>query len=198
MVSETVRLPVKVVPGSSRSCIAGWLGETLRVRVTAPPERGKANAAVEELIAEALGLLPGDVRILTGKTSPRKVVEIVGISMSEIRGRLNDRPPTTTQEPAMRLIFEDPSSGTELVRTVRGPDAPATVPIRFEPARSTDRLIGEPTAWANSPGPGQALIFTVPVPGPREPERSTTLRIHVEGRSRSSTVRIPITIKHNL
>ena len=49
------RLPVKVVPGSSKNCIAGWLGEALRVRVMAPPERGKANTAVEKVIADALG-----------------------------------------------------------------------------------------------------------------------------------------------
>ena len=85
----TVRFPIKVVPGSSRSHIAGWLGETLKVRATAPPERGKANAAVEKVIADALGLPRQSTRIVAGTTSSRKVVEIVGLSESEIRERLS-------------------------------------------------------------------------------------------------------------
>jgi uncharacterized protein (TIGR00251 family) len=85
---KVTRLPVKVVPGSSKNCIAGWLGEALRVRVTAPPERGKANTAVEKLIAEALGLSNDAVNIVRGSTSPRKIVEIAGLPEPEIRSRL--------------------------------------------------------------------------------------------------------------
>ena len=85
----TIKLAIKVVPASSRSCIAGWLGETLKVRVTAPAERGKANAAVEVTIAEALGVPKKSARVIAGKTSPRKVVEIVGLSESEVYRRLS-------------------------------------------------------------------------------------------------------------
>jgi uncharacterized protein YggU (UPF0235/DUF167 family) len=88
----TIRLPVKVVPGSSQSCIAGWLGDTLKVRVTAPPEQGKANAAVEALIADALGLPRGSVRVVAGTTSPRKVVEVAVLSESEVYRRLGKTP----------------------------------------------------------------------------------------------------------
>jgi uncharacterized protein len=84
------RLPIKVVPGSSRSGIAGWLGDTLRVRVTAPAERGKANAAVESLLREVLGLSSGGARIVSGSSSSRKTVEIIGLSDSEARRRLSD------------------------------------------------------------------------------------------------------------
>ncbi len=85
----TIKLSIKVVPASSRNCIAGWMGETLKVRVTAPAERGKANAAVEITIAEALGVSKAYARVITGKTSPRKVVEIVGLSKSEVYRRLS-------------------------------------------------------------------------------------------------------------
>jgi uncharacterized protein (TIGR00251 family) len=85
-----VRLPIKVVAGSSRSGIAGWLGDTLRIRVSAPAERGKANAAVEALLSEALDLPGGGARIISGRASPRKVVEIIGLSEAEIRRRLSD------------------------------------------------------------------------------------------------------------
>jgi uncharacterized protein YggU (UPF0235/DUF167 family) len=85
----TVQLLIKVVPASSRNCIAGWLGDTLKVRVTAQPERGKANAAVEATIAEALGISIASARVIQGRTSPRKIVEILGLSEDEVYRRLS-------------------------------------------------------------------------------------------------------------
>ena len=83
-----IRLRIKAVPGSSRDGLAGWLGDTLKVRVTAAPERGKANAAIEALVAEALGLPRGSTRIVAGRTSSRKVLEITGVSEAELQRRL--------------------------------------------------------------------------------------------------------------
>jgi uncharacterized protein YggU (UPF0235/DUF167 family) len=85
-------LPVKVVPGSSRDGIAGWLGATLKVRVSVPAERGRANAAVERVLAEALGVPRSCARIVTGRTSARKVVEISRLTESEVRARLAKGP----------------------------------------------------------------------------------------------------------
>lgn len=45
-----MKLVLKVIPGASREGIAGWLGDTLKVRVTALPEGGKANRAVETIV----------------------------------------------------------------------------------------------------------------------------------------------------
>jgi uncharacterized protein YggU (UPF0235/DUF167 family) len=82
-----------VVPGSSRDAIAGWLGDTLKVRVKAPAERGRANAAVEEILAGALGVPKECARIVAGRTSARKVVEIHGLAEPEIRRRLSRAAP---------------------------------------------------------------------------------------------------------
>jgi uncharacterized protein len=81
-------LLIKVVPGSSRDCIAEWLDDTLKIRVRARAEGGKANAAAEEVVAKALGV-PKCARIVAGRSSPRKVVEISGLSESEIHKRLS-------------------------------------------------------------------------------------------------------------
>ena len=81
-------LSIKVVPKSSRDRVAGWMGDALKVCVTAPPEKGKANAAVEALLAEALGLPRESVRIVAGLASPRKTVEIDGLDDAELRRRL--------------------------------------------------------------------------------------------------------------
>lgn len=82
----TIRL--KVVPGSSRSAIAGWLGERLKVRVAAPPEAGKANEAVRRLLAEALGVPPRQVAIIAGESTPEKTVLISGVSADQVAQRL--------------------------------------------------------------------------------------------------------------
>jgi uncharacterized protein YggU (UPF0235/DUF167 family) len=82
-----VKLPIKVVPGSSRDSIAGWLGDTLKITVRAAAEGGKANAAVEATLAKTLGV-PKCARIVAGKTSSRKIVEISGLTETEICKRL--------------------------------------------------------------------------------------------------------------
>jgi uncharacterized protein len=85
---RVARLSIKVVPKASGDAIGGFLEELLKVRVTAPPERGKANAAVEALIAETLGVPRGHVRVVAGHGSARKTVEITGLSEQDLRMRL--------------------------------------------------------------------------------------------------------------
>jgi hypothetical protein len=82
-----VRLQIKVVPGSSREAVE-WLGELLKVRVRAAPENGKANAAVEALLARRLGLPANAVRIVAGFGSALKAVEISGYDPESLRARL--------------------------------------------------------------------------------------------------------------
>jgi uncharacterized protein (TIGR00251 family) len=79
-IADGVVLRIKVVPGASRSKIAGVLGDRLKVAVAAPPEGGKANRAACELLAEALGVPARDVSITEGHTQPRKTVQVVGIN----------------------------------------------------------------------------------------------------------------------
>lgn len=77
--SEKV-LKVWVQPRSARNEVIGFRGEFLRVRVTAPPERGEANNLCRELLAEALGVPPSQVEILSGQGARWKRVRIWGAS----------------------------------------------------------------------------------------------------------------------
>jgi uncharacterized protein (TIGR00251 family) len=81
-------LNVKVSPGARSDAIAGWLGDVLKVRVTAPPERGKANEAVCRLLAAQLGLPASAVSVSRGTTSRDKLVQVDGLDEDEIRRRL--------------------------------------------------------------------------------------------------------------
>jgi uncharacterized protein (TIGR00251 family) len=82
------RLKVKAVPGASRTEIVGRLGEALKIRVAAPPEGGKANREILELLAERLGLPAAAVSLVSGGTSPAKVVELRGITAEQAWARL--------------------------------------------------------------------------------------------------------------
>lgn len=83
-----MKIAIKVVPGSSRDVIAGWLGDVLKVRVRAKPEQGKANAAVEKMLAKALGLPKQSVKITAGKTASRKTVEFEGLTLEQLREKV--------------------------------------------------------------------------------------------------------------
>lgn len=86
---EITRLTLKVVPGSSRNVITGWLGDALKVRVTQPPENGKANKAVISLLATALDIPAKHISICTGHTASTKVIEVQGISNAELRTKID-------------------------------------------------------------------------------------------------------------
>lgn len=85
---KIARIAVKVSPKASRNAINGWHETVLKLAVTAAPERGRANAAVTELLADALDLPKSAVRVVAGETSKTKQVEIIGLEMTEVLARL--------------------------------------------------------------------------------------------------------------
>jgi uncharacterized protein (TIGR00251 family) len=86
---NAVVLSVKVVPRSSRTAIAGILNGMLKVKLAAAPEKGKANQALVEFLADTLGIKKNAVKITSGLTSPVKTIEITGISAELLPDRLN-------------------------------------------------------------------------------------------------------------
>jgi uncharacterized protein (TIGR00251 family) len=82
------RLKVKVVPGAARTEVVGRLGDALKVRVAAPPEGGRANREVTALIAARLGLPAAAVTVLSGRSSPAKVLGVTGVPEAAAWARL--------------------------------------------------------------------------------------------------------------
>ena len=82
------KINVKVVPSSSRNLIVGWLGESLKIKVKAPPERGKANAAVIGLLASKLDIDKELIEVVSGQSSPSKVLSIHGLDDFQIMALL--------------------------------------------------------------------------------------------------------------
>ena len=80
---------VKVVPGASRDRIMGELGGALKVGVSAPPEKGRANKAVIALLARALGLRPSLLRIASGTATAYKTCTVNTLSREQLQGLLS-------------------------------------------------------------------------------------------------------------
>ena len=86
--SGSILIRLKAVPGAKRDQVSGVLGDRLKVRVSAPPEGGKANKAICALLAAALGIKPRDVEIVGGQTSPEKLARVSGVAIEAVRAAL--------------------------------------------------------------------------------------------------------------
>ena len=85
---EDVLIWVKAVPGASRNEIAGVVGDRLKIRISAPPQGGKANTAICKLLASSLGLKAKQISIERGETSPAKIVRISGAVLGDVISEL--------------------------------------------------------------------------------------------------------------
>ena len=87
--AEGCVLPVRAQPGARRAGVQGEQNGALKVAVTAPPEDGRANQALLEILREALGLKRSQMELLSGQTSRDKRFLIRGVTKEELRGRVD-------------------------------------------------------------------------------------------------------------
>ena len=81
-------LKLKVQPGARKNEVAGTWLDSLKVRVTSPPEAGKANKACIGLLAKQLGIPKSNINIVIGHTSREKQVCICGLSKKDLLVKL--------------------------------------------------------------------------------------------------------------
>ena len=86
--AEGCVLPVRAQPGARRAGVQGEQNGALKVAVTAPPEDGRANQALVEVLREALGLKRSQLELLSGQTSRDKRFLIRGLTRAELEQRL--------------------------------------------------------------------------------------------------------------
>ena len=86
--ANSCTLAIKAIPNAPRSEVIGWLGESLKVKVHARPVEGRANEALCEFLADALGLPRRAVSVLRGDTSRQKLVRIDGLEFAAVRVKL--------------------------------------------------------------------------------------------------------------
>jgi len=88
-VDGSVVFVVKVVPGSSKTCVCGLLDGIVKIKISAAPEKGKANRRLLEFLAKQLRVRKNAVSIISGQSSPVKRVQVLGISGESLLKRLN-------------------------------------------------------------------------------------------------------------
>jgi uncharacterized protein (TIGR00251 family) len=86
--AEGTVIAVSAQPGARRPGVLGERNGALRLAVSAPPDKGKANAALADLLAETIGCKASAVRLLSGQASRQKRFLIEGMGPEEIRDRL--------------------------------------------------------------------------------------------------------------
>ena len=83
------KISLRVYPNASRNEVLGFTEGVLRVRVSAPPIRGKANKELITFLSRFLGVSKGSIDIIRGHTARNKVVVIDGLSQEEVMNRLS-------------------------------------------------------------------------------------------------------------
>lgn len=86
--SAGIVLPVKAQPGARRNGVVGEHAGLLKVAVTQAPEKGKANEAIIEVLADLLELKRNQLRLVSGATSSQKRFLVTGVSFDELRQRI--------------------------------------------------------------------------------------------------------------
>ncbi|HEY2940652.1 MAG TPA: DUF167 domain-containing protein [Gaiellaceae bacterium] len=88
MPEPSTRLRLRVSPGARKTELVGRHGDAWKVRVSAPPENGRANDAVLKLLAERVGLPRRAVSLVSGHSGREKVVQVDGLDRAESERRL--------------------------------------------------------------------------------------------------------------
>ena len=83
-----VTISVRAQPGAKKNGVIGERAGALRVAVNAAPEKGKANEAIADVLAEALAVRSSQVVLIAGQTSRDKRFLITGIAVTELDSRL--------------------------------------------------------------------------------------------------------------
>jgi uncharacterized protein (TIGR00251 family) len=89
MEAVSTRVRLRVSPGANKAQVIGRHGEAWKVRVTAPPEGGRANEAVVRLLAETLSVPRDAVTLVSGHGGRDKIVQLAGLDLAQIERRLS-------------------------------------------------------------------------------------------------------------
>src|ERR1700722_152469 len=86
--AEGLVLAVRAQPGARRNGVQGEQNGALKIAVTAPPEDGRANAALVEVLHDALGVKRSQIELVNGQTSREKKFLIRGVKKAELVQRV--------------------------------------------------------------------------------------------------------------
>ena len=89
--ADEIRLALRIQPRASRTEVAAVVGDTLKIRVAAPPVDDAANRALLRFLADQLDCPKSAVRLLRGRSGRQKIVAVQGDSAEHARRRLTPK-----------------------------------------------------------------------------------------------------------
>ncbi len=78
-------IPAKIQPNSSKEKVMGEYAEKLKIAVTSPPEKGKANKAIVKTLAKWLNIKTSDIQIVSGEKSKDKEIFVRNITKTDVQ-----------------------------------------------------------------------------------------------------------------
>jgi hypothetical protein len=91
MTESEARISLRVYPGAARSEVVDFSGGVWRVRVAAPPVKGKANRELIALLSRQLARDKRAIAIISGHTSRNKIITVAGLTQPEVMARLQSK-----------------------------------------------------------------------------------------------------------
>ena len=88
-IDNGVIFSAKIVPASSKTALAGLLDGMLKVKISAPPEKGKANQCLIDFLAKKLAVKKNTLTIISGQTNPVKNIQVSGINAETLLKKLD-------------------------------------------------------------------------------------------------------------
>lgn len=82
------KIAVLIYPGAAKNEITGVQNDVLRIKIAAPPVKGKANKELIEYLSHLLGITKGRLEIIKGTTSKNKLISIEGLSKVSVLEKL--------------------------------------------------------------------------------------------------------------
>lgn len=89
---EPIRIVVRVQPNAERNEVLGFKDDVLRMKIAAPPVKGKANQELITFLSDILGVRKSNLAIEKGITGRRKVISITGLTQTQIIERATGHP----------------------------------------------------------------------------------------------------------
>ncbi|MDD2420973.1 MAG: DUF167 domain-containing protein [Heliobacteriaceae bacterium] len=87
-----IRFKVRVQPRAAQNTVCGLLDGALKIRLTAPPVDGEANAACVQFLAKSLGVSRAAVRLVAGEKARTKMIEVKGFTAARLRQLVDSLP----------------------------------------------------------------------------------------------------------
>ncbi len=87
--TDGVIISIHASPRASKTAVQGLHGDSLKIRLNAPPVDGKANGILIEFLADTLGIPERQVTIVGGETSRQKRVLVRGLTVAQVQSRLS-------------------------------------------------------------------------------------------------------------